>query len=169
MLGGSAALSWKLFQDFEHDIYVQGETSARLPFDTTTITDPGESALPLTFDLRSAVRRGRWTFRGSFGAAAGGSSAYLPLRGGLAVLTGFASSERYGFWGVEADVDSTRRDSTVLALNLMPHLGPAGLPFRFGLAIPWVVGAARDRPLTGIFFRILFESAREYEYGKTGQ
>jgi hypothetical protein len=103
------------------------------------------------------------------GAAAGGVSANVPLRGSIALLTGFASTERYGFWGFEADIDATRRNPTVLALNLMPHLGPLGLPIRFGFAIPWVVAANGSPPSTGVFFRILVESAREYRYGTTGE
>jgi hypothetical protein len=165
---GGAGISWKVLQDFERDLYVQAEATGRVPLETSLVTDAGESALPFTFDLRAAARRGRWTFRGSFGAAAGGLGDHLPLRGSAAVLTGIASTERYGFWGVEADVDGARRNPVVLALNLVPHLGPLGIPFRLGLAIPWVVGAG-DRPITGLFVRILFESAREYRYGTAGR
>jgi hypothetical protein len=167
--GAAGALSWKVLQDIERDAYAQVELAGRAPRDVTLLTDPGESSLPFTLDLRGAVRSGRWTLRGSFGAAAGGTSAHAPFRGSFAVLTGFTSTERYGFWGVEADVDGTRQNPTVLALNLMPHLGPIGLPVRFGIAIPWVVGVNGDRPSTGVFFRILIESAREYRYGETGE
>jgi hypothetical protein len=46
----------------------------------------------------------------------------------------------------------------------MPTLVSLGLPLRLGLAIPWVVGASSDRPVTGLFLRLLFESEREQEY-----
>lgn len=163
-----AAVSGKILQDTLRQIYVQGEVAARLPWTTERAADPGDSALPLVFDVRSALRRSRWTLRGSVGAAAGGRSERIPLRGSAAILTGFGASERYGFWGLEADVDATRKNPTVLALNLVPQLAAIGFPCRLGLAIPWVIGAGEARPSTGIFLRILFESAREHEYGENG-
>jgi len=120
-------------------------------------------------DVRGAIRFGRWTFRSSIGAAAGGPSAHAPVRGSAAILTGFSTTERFGFWGFETDVDGSRLNPTVVALNLVPHLGPVGLPFRFGLAIPWVVGVNGSPSWAGLFLRILFESTREFEYGETGR
>jgi hypothetical protein len=165
--GGSVAASWKLVQNFEDDFHLQAEVAGRLPWDTAITVWAGDSALPLSFDLRSGIRRGVLTVRGGVGAVAGGSSAHLPLRGSLALLTGFGSGERLSFWGIELDADGSRRTPAVVALNLVPHLGPLGLPFRLGFAIPWAIGVPENQPSIGLFVRLFVESAREITYAKT--
>ncbi len=164
--GASAGVSWKLVQDRLHDFHAQAEAVARLPWDTVTTVDPGESPLPLTLDLRSGVRRGRWTMRGGAGVGLGGTAAHLPLRGSLALLTPFGPSERFGFFGVEADVDGARQNPVVLALDVVPELSPLHLPLRLGLAIPWAVGTPGTQPSLGIFLRIFVESSEEQAYGE---
>jgi hypothetical protein len=168
-LGGSATASWKLLHDFEHDFHLQAELGGRLPTNITTIVSPGDSALPYVLDLRTGFRGGLLTVRGSVGAAAGGTAAHLPLRASLALFTGFGVSEHFGFWGVELDADGTRKTPAVLALNVVPHLGPAGLPFRFGLAIPWAIGVRDSEPALGFLVRIFYESARELGYGRSAE
>ena len=54
---------------------------------------------------------------------------HAPVHGSLAVLAGFDGTERFGFWGVEADADGARRDPVVVALDVVPDLTPLGLPF----------------------------------------
>jgi hypothetical protein len=166
LLGGGAALSWKLLHDFEHDFHLQAEAGARLPWDTEATVAPGDSAVPLAFDLRSGIRRGLLTVRGDAGIVLGGEVAHLPLRGALAVLTGFGTSEsdaRFGFWGFELDVDGARRTPAVAALDVVPHLGPVGLPFRFGFAVPWAIGVSGHQPSIGLFLRVFIETDREPE------
>jgi hypothetical protein len=62
------------------DFHLQGEVDGRLPVDTSTVVEPGESPLPLSFNLRSGLRRGAWTLRNSLGVSAGGQAAHVPLR-----------------------------------------------------------------------------------------
>lgn len=164
--GVSAAASWKVLQDFKRDFHLQLETAARVPWSTTAIVTPGDSALPLVFDLRSGLRCGFLTVRSSVGVAAGGTPEHVPLRAGLALLTGFGASERAGFWGFELDIDGSRPTPAVAALNVSPNLAGLGLPVRLGLGIPYAIGVASDRPAFGIFVRLLFESEREVAYAE---
>jgi hypothetical protein len=164
--GAGAGVSWKLVQDRLHDFHVQAESNVRAPWDVVTMVDPGESPLPLTLDLRSGVRRGRWTLRGGVGVGLGGTAAHAPLRGSLALLTPLGSSERFGFFGVEADVDGARQNPVVLALDVVPELSPLHLPLRLGLAIPWAVGVPGTQPSLGVFLRIFVESREERAYGE---
>lgn len=164
--GGSAAASWKILQDFEHDFHLQAEVAGRVPWSTTATISPGDSALPLVFDLRSGWRRGLLTLRSSVGIAAGGEAAHVPLRGSLAALTGFGDSGRFGFWGIELDVDGSRPAPAVVALDVMPSLLPLGVPVRIGLGLPYALGVASDRPSMGIFIRVLVESDREVKFAR---
>jgi hypothetical protein len=93
--GGSIGLSWKLLHAFEHDFHIQAEVKGRYPTDLAT-ADPAESPLPLSIDLLSALRAGRWTLRNSIGVSVGRAPAHVPLRGSAVVLTGFGSSQRNG-------------------------------------------------------------------------
>ncbi len=111
----------------------------------------------------SASRRGS---RGGVGLGVGGNSAHVPLRGGPAPLTPFGPNERFGFFGIEAEVDGSRRNPVVFAVNLVPALSPIHLPFRLALGIPWTVGAPGNQPSLGIFLRAFFESANELRYGE---
>jgi hypothetical protein len=167
-LGVNAGASWKLLQDFRHDLHLQAEVGFRYPSDAANAVEPGESPLPLVADLRAGWRRGPWTLRGSFGVGAGTAAAHAPFRSTVGVFAPLGPSERYGFWGIEMDGDAARRTPAVLALNLVPNLEPLRLPFRIGLALPWAIGARETEPSLGIFVRIFVESEREIAYGETG-
>ena len=160
--------SWKLLQDFARDEYIQVEALAHT-LESTDVTEPGESPLPFAFDLHAAKRFGWLTVRGRAGVSVGGPAAYVPLRGGIALMTGFARSLRYGFWGIELEADGARSAPFVLALDLIPNLAALGLPFRIGLAIPWNIGADGTKPALGLYVRLFFESSREVEFGRTGR
>jgi hypothetical protein len=167
--GIGAGVSWKLLQDFEHDFHLQAEASGVYPADTSTFVQPGESPLPFSFDLRSGIRRGAWTLRNSVGVSAGGPSAHVPLRGSAAVLTDLEPSGRFGFWGIEVEADGARAHPVVLAIDLVPTLTPAGLPFSLGFVLPYSVGAPGTAPSYGFFLRLFIESEREQSYARTGQ
>jgi hypothetical protein len=166
LLGINGGISWKLIQDFQHDFHLQAELGGRYRLDPSVATDPGESALPFVLDLRTGMREGRWTFRGSFGAEAGGTAAHVPVRGSLGVYTPFGSSDRYGFWGIEADADGGRQHPIVVAVNVVPSLIALGLPFKIGLGVPWAIGVRGTEPTLGLLVRLFYESAREIEYGQ---
>jgi hypothetical protein len=166
--GVGAGLSWKLVQDFEDDFHLQAEVDGRLPTDVSTVVEPGDSPLPFSFDLRSGLRRGAWTLRNSVGVSMGGSSAHVPLRASAALLTGFEPTGRLGFWGVEIEADGARPHPVVVALDLMPDLVPAGLPFALGFVLPYSMGADGKAPSYGLFVRLFIESARESTYARTG-
>lgn len=163
-VSGGAAL--KLLQDFEREIFVHWELLARLPWDESPIVQPGDPALPLSTDLRVAIRRGFLTVRGGIGVGAFGDAVHPPLRASLAVLTPFEATGRFGFWAIEVDGDGARTAPTVAALNLVPNLEPLGLPFRFALALPFAIGEQAERPSVGIFLRVFYESGRELEFGE---
>jgi hypothetical protein len=174
-LGASGAASWKILQDFRDDFHLQAELGARLPWDELTASalavqavSPGEPALPLTLDLRSALRAGWLVVRGGVGVEAGGTSAHAPARASVALLSGFGLSDRFGFWGFELDADGARSTPALLAFDLVPNLSPLGIPFRLALAIPWAPGAPATQPSLGIFIRLFVESARESDYGHAG-
>jgi hypothetical protein len=167
--GIGGGLSWKVLQDFEHDFHLQAEASGVYPAETSNYVQPGESPLPFSFDLRSGFRRGFLTLRSSVGVAAGGTSAHAPLRGSAAVLVDLEPSGRFGFWGVEAEADGARPNPVVVALDLVPNLTPAGLPFAVGFVLPYSVGADGHAPSYGFFVRLFIESGREREYAKTGR
>jgi hypothetical protein len=162
--GVSGGASWKLLQDFEHDLHVQAEVVGRYPTDSSPIVEPGDPARPLAFDVRGAFRRGIVTLRGSAGVGVLGPSEHVPLRGSLAGMFPFEESGRYGYWGVELDADGARDAPLVVALDLVPNFEPAGLPLLLGLALPWTVGEREDRPSLGLFFRVIYESSREIEF-----
>lgn len=166
--GVGGGLSWKLVQDFKHDFHLQAEVDGRLPTDVSTVVEPGESPLPLSFDLRSGFRRGAWTLRNSVGVSTRGSSAQISLRVSAALLTDFEPTGRLGFWGVEVEADGARSNPVVVALDLVPDLAPAGLPFALGFALPYSVGANGTAPSYGFFVRLFIESARESAYARTG-
>jgi hypothetical protein len=167
--GVGGGVSWKLLQDFEHDVHVQAEASGVYPAETSRTVQPGESPLPFTFDLRSGFRRDFLTLRSSVGLAAGGTSAHVPLRGSGAVLMDLESSGRFGFWGVEVEADGARPNPVVVALDLVPNLTPAGLPFALGFVLPYSVGADGHAPSYGFFLRLFIESGRERDYAGTGR
>jgi hypothetical protein len=163
--GVGAGLSWKLLHDFPHDFHLQAEARGRFPTDLST-TEPGESALPFSVDLLSALRAGRWTVRSSIGVSVGHGAAHLPVQGSAVVLTGFGSSQRHGFWGLEATADGAKVAPFALGLDLVPDLTPAGLPIRVGVVGSYTFGAPATLPSWGAFLRIFIESARENEFDR---
>jgi hypothetical protein len=167
--GVSGGLSWKLLQEFHDDFHLQGEIEGRVPTDPSTVVEPGESPLPLSFDLRSGYRRGAWTLRSSVGVSVGGPSAHLPLHGSAAVFTGFEPTMRLGFWGIEIEADGARENPAVIALDLVPSLLPAKVPFSLGFVLPYSVGAEGKAPAYGFLVRLFIESERERDYGRGGR
>ncbi len=166
-VGGSLAVSWKLFHDFRRNVHVQLEAVGRLPWRHEVTAEPGEPALPVAFDLPVAVRGGAFVVRGAVGWGVGGVGEHAPVRSKLALLTDLGPSHRFGFWGIELDADGARRAPFVVALDVVPDLTPLGLPFQFGVALPWTIGAHSDEPSLGLMFRLIFESEREARYGKS--
>jgi len=164
--GVSAGVSWKLIQDFEHNFHLQLEALGRVPSDVSTTLDPGESPLPFSFSLQSGLQEGPWTLRNSLGVSVGGEGAHLPLRGSVAILRGFEPTSRYGFWGIEVEADGARTSPVVVALDLVPDLVPAGLPFALGFVLPYSVAADARVPSYGFFVRLFVESAREAAYAR---
>ncbi len=168
-LGASGGASWKLVHDFVHDFHLQAEVLARLPWDGTgtPVIQPGDPAEPLAADLRAGLRFAPLTLRANVGVGAGsGEAAHVPLRAGLALLTLFEPTGRFGFWGLELDADGARSRPFVAALDVMPNLAPVGLPLHLGIALPLAIGERDDRPSLGIFVRVLFESQREVEFAE---
>jgi hypothetical protein len=165
--GAGGGVSWKLIQDYRHDFHLQTEITARAPWDVTPTTDPGESPLPVTLDLRWGLRQRAWTLRSGVGLGIGSASAHVPLRGSLAILHPFGPSERFGFFGMEADVDGARQNPVVVAIDLVPDMSPLHLPFRLGLGLPWAIGVPANQPALGLFLRIFVESTAERAYGES--
>jgi hypothetical protein len=160
--GAAAGLSWKVLHSFVHDFHLQVEAKGRYPTDVAT-ADPGESPLPFSFELLSALRVGGWTIRNSIGVALGRAPAHVPLRGSAALLTGLGRAQRNGFWGLEATADGASVAPFAVALDVVPDLAPIGLPFRIGLVGSYSFGAAATVPSWGLFLRVFVESAREAE------
>jgi hypothetical protein len=158
--GASVGLSWKLLHAFAQDFHLQAEARGRFPTDLATAA-PGESAQPLSTDLLAALRAGRWTFRSSIGVSIGRAPAHVPLRGSAVILTDLGEAQRNGFWGLEATADGAKVAPFALALDLVPDLTRAGLPFRLGLVGSYSFGAPATLPSWGVFIRAFIESRRE--------
>lgn len=165
-VGGSAGLSWKLLQNYAKSFHLQAEVLGRLPWEETAAVQPGDPASPLAIDLRAAYRVGALTLRGSVGLGLGGDMEHGPIRASLGVLFPFEASGRFGFWGVETDIDGDRQNPFLVALNIVPDFTPLGLPFRFGLAVPWSIAARDHEPSLGVLVRLFYVSAREMQFGK---
>ena len=164
-----AQASYKLYQDFAHDFHLQVEGGGRVLGPSLLALQPGDPAARFYIDLRSGIRVGRWTARYGVGASAGDVIEHAPVRASLAIMTGFASSERYGFWGVEADADWARKQPIIVAPNVVADPTSLGVPFRIGVAVPLLVGAPAATPSAGIFLRVIFVTDREVSLGETGE
>jgi hypothetical protein len=165
--GASGGISLKVLQDFERQLYVDVELLGRVPAtEETPVVQVGDPAQPLAGDVHAGLRLGPITLRGSVGVGAGGASAGLPLRGGAALLLPIDPSGRFGFCGLEVDVDGARPAPAVIALNVVPNFVPAGIPVRVGVALPWIPGEQDTRPSFGIYLRVFYESAREIEFAR---
>jgi len=154
--GLAGALAVGLFHDVPLGLHVQAEIAARTPESgAARVFEPGETELPYSADLLAALRRDRWTLRATVGAEAGGSFAHAPIHTDLALLTGVASDERFGFVVLDVRADWARQAPLVLAPEVVADLGPLGLPFRLGVALPFNVAAAPTSTSFGLFVRVL--------------
>lgn len=91
--------------------------------------------------------------------------AHAPVRGSVGLFTPIVA-DRYGFVGIEADIDGARQNPVLVAVNLVPSIIPAGLPFKLGLGLPWAIGVSDSAPSYVLMARLWIESAREVEYGR---
>jgi hypothetical protein len=167
-VGLSGGVSWKLLQDFAHDLHLDAEVLFRLPPDAPALIQPGDPAQALAIDVRAGLREGPLTLRASAGAGALGTSVHAPLRGSLSALLPFEASGRVGFWGFELDVDGARPAPAIVAFELVPNLEPLGLPFKLGCALPLTIDEAAERPSYGLMVRLFYESERELDFGARG-
>ena len=136
--------------------------------ETTTDIDgtkPGELEVEAT---ASVLRCRTGGARSSVGVSAGGPSAHVPLRGSAALFTGFEPTMRLGFWGIEIEADGARANPAVVALDLVPSLLPARVPFSLGFVLPYSVGADGKAPSYGFLVRLFIESERERQYASGG-
>ena len=162
--GVGGALAFGLFHDFPRDLHLQAELVARTPEGgDARIFEPSEAELPFAADLVAAARTGRWTWRGTIGAEAGGSFAHAPAHTDLVVLTPFADDARFGFFGLEVRADWARAAPLVLAPDIVAVAVPLGLPFTLSVALPVNVGAGATDPSYGIFVRLMLVTSREVE------
>jgi hypothetical protein len=154
-------------RDFPRDLHLQAELAARTPESTNArVFEPGEAELPVAADLISAIRRGRWTFRLTAGAEAGGHAAHAPLHTDAAILTRFTGEGQLGLFGIEMRADWAREAPLVIAPEVVAATGSVGLPFTLSLALPVNVGASGTDPSYGVFFRLMILSGRESGYAR---
>ncbi len=155
-LGLQAAAAWGLFHDFAHDLHVQIEATARFTGnDKPYESQPGDFSLPFATGLRFGKRFGPLTLRPGFGTEIGSTPAHLPYWFGMGALYALGDGGRFGFAGVEVDADAARQTPFIVAPNFMADTKAIGLPFRLGLAVPYVLGAASREPSLGVYLRLL--------------
>ena len=153
--GLNVAGAYGVFHDFRREIHVQIEMAGRLVgTEAAYATQPGDPALPFHAGVRTGFRFGAVTLRPGFGAGVG-PYAHAPLWFGAGLLYGLGTGGRFGFVGVELDADAARRTPFIVAPNLMAGTIALGLPFRIGIAVPWIVGASDTQPSLGLYLRIL--------------
>lgn len=164
-LGGAMAVG--LLHDFVHDWHLQAEFLGRTSrYETAHVFDPSDTQLPYAADLLSALRIGRWTFRSTVGIEAGGPYARAPLHSDVAILTGIAQEERFGFLVIEGRADWARSAPLVVAPEYVADATALGLPFRLGIALPINVGVSATAVSYGMFMRLVFLTSREAEFGR---
>jgi hypothetical protein len=166
--GVGGGLSWKLLQDFERQVFVDVEARGRWPFTRETYLRIDEPELPFALATNAGMRLGFLTLRGSLGIEFGNTTPAAAPRAGLAALAPLDASGRFGFFGLEVNMDAARGAPLIVAPNLVPNFVPAGFPLRVGLALPWVVGAEGTRPSFGLYVRLFYESSREILFAKKG-
>jgi len=64
------------------------------------------------------------------------------------------------------EADGARSDPALVALDLVPSLLPAKIPFSIGFVLPYSIGAEGRAPSYGFLVRLYIESEREREYGR---
>jgi hypothetical protein len=137
---------------------LQAEASGRFVAGTEEerrdVTDP---ALPYAFGLRWATQVSALTLRaGAFGEG-GGAVAHAPIRGSYAVLWDFPVMSSHFDVGAELVADWART-SPFLVMPEVLFLTPiSGRPIRFGLGLPFTLGAKGDDAAWGIAFRLVAE------------
>ena len=157
--GLQAAAAWGLVHDFAHDFHAQFEAAVRVaggerPYES----QPGDTSLPFMAGLRTGKRFGAWTLRPGLGFEAGAKPAHAPVWFGMAALFGLGDAGKLGCVGVEVDADAGRRTPLIVAPNLIADTRALGLPFRLGVAVPYVVGAPATEPSLGIYLRVLIRT-----------
>jgi len=152
-LGLRLGAAWALIHDFERDIHLQLEASARvLKEETENSLELGESSRRGAVDLRGGARRGLWTLRGALGIGLGGSGPRaVSLRGSVAIFHELKPWTRIGFAGLEVEADGGRTDPVVLAPTVV--FGWSRL--RLGSAL---VGNVTGAGLSlGVMLRVIYE------------
>ncbi len=158
--GFAGAVAVGLFHDYARDAHLQLELLGRVPSESHGFA-PDETVLPAAADLVSAVRRGRFTFRGTVGAEAFGAFAHAPMHVDFAVLTGIRRDARFGFVGLEARTDLARANPFVLAPEVVADASSLGIPLRLGVALPVNIGADATSQSYGLFARLILLTDRE--------
>ena len=154
--GLQAAAAWGLLHDFAHDFHVQVEATARFTRDDRPYeSQPGDFSLPFAAGVRVGKRFGPVTLRPGVGAEIGATAAHLPIWFGMGALYELGEGGRYGFAGVELDADGGRQTPFIVAPDFMVDMKMIGLPFRLGIAIPYVPGAPATEPSLGIYLRLI--------------
>ncbi len=165
--GFGGAMAVGLLHDFVHDLHLQAEFLGRTSrHESAHMFDPSDTQLPYAADLLSAIRIGRWTFRSTVGIEAGGSYARAPLHTDIAILTGIAREERFGFLVIEGRADWARSAPLVVAPEYVADATAIGLPIRLGIALPINFGVAASAVSYGMFMRLVLLTSREAQFGR---
>ena len=166
--GISGGLALGLYHSPQGDAHLQLELSARhYTVESARAVQLGETVLPYEPQLLGAWRVGRVTLRGSGGFEFGpGTVAHAPIDLEAAILTGFDRDARFGFFGLETDVDLARTTPFMIAADVVASLTSLGLPLQIGFATPWFVGSPTHAANVGVLVRLFYVSTREAERGR---
>jgi hypothetical protein len=159
--GMAGALAFGLFHDFPRDEHVQLELLAHTLDPAAHDFETSDAELPGAADLVAAIRRGRFTLRGTVGAEAFGAFAHAPVHTDLALLTGFLPNERYGFMALDVRADWARQAPLVVAPEFVADGASLGLPLLLSAALPFNIGARATNESFGILLRLTLVSERE--------
>jgi len=151
------AVSWVVGRDAPRNLYLQAEIAARWSDASGGFVDPTESALPYTFGLRSATRAGPFTLRAAAVGEAGGASAHVPVRASGAALGEVIALGTRFYLGAEAIADWARARPFLVVPEALLLRRIGRLPLRFGVGVPFTVGARGEQSSYGIAFRIVLE------------
>lgn len=150
--------SYVVFRDWERQLFLQAEASARTTFgDEPPLANLAESALPYRGGLRLATQGGPVTFRaGAFGEA-GGGFAHAPVRLSTATLVNFIGAPNRFYIGAEAMADWARASPFLVVPEALFLTRLLGAPIRFGVGVPLTVGAKGNDGSYGCAFRFVIE------------
>jgi hypothetical protein len=158
LFGGRAAASYVVVRDFERQLFLQAEGTARFDAgDDPNFADLSEPALPYTAGLRWATRVRAFTLRAAATGEGGGSFAHAPVRGSFVLLWDFPIATSYVDVGTEAIADWARTSPFVMVPEVLVLAPMFGRHVRFGLGAPLTLGAKGDDGAWGIAFRIVAE------------